>query len=271
MEATQRLGIQLLAQIPQVEATRQWVEMQWKIVLLRITTPLWGIYNLAVGGLAGQSCTTGGSNTFIGGYLTGGGTTGGNNNTLIGYASGYNTVTNTTGSQNTFVGTNTHGSIAGAAGQICIGNDVTCAGDNTFSFGQNSQGVVSNVYAANASWARGSDVRLKKDIEDNTDCGLAFINELRPVTFKWKAPSEVDSDMPNYNPDKTEPTYTSKMYGLIAQEVKAALDKHNITDFGGWDKNSKDVQLISQEMFIHPLIKAVQELSAEVEKLKKGD
>ena len=60
------------------------------------------------------------------------------------------------------------------------------------------------------------------------------------------------------------------MYGLIAQEVKEALDKHNITDFGGWDKEeSSGIQAISQEMFVHPLIKAVQELSAEVQELKK--
>ena len=89
----------------------------------------------------------------------------------------------------------------------------------------------------------------------------------------------------------------NKMYGLIAQEVKAALDKHNITDFGGWDIHDVDqkelkyeegmripegkkvgdvrrpakqilgndgMQSISQEMFVHPLIKAVQELSTKL-------
>ena len=59
---------------------------------------------------------------------------------------------------------------------------------------------------------------------------------------------------------------------LIAQEVKEAMDKHNITDFGGWNSiTTKDhtQQGVSQEMFIHPLIKAVQELSAKVEELEK--
>ena len=59
------------------------------------------------------------------------------------------------------------------------------------------------------------------------------------------------------------------MYGLIAQEVKEALDKHNITDFGGWDEMDEGVQTIAQSMFVYPLIKAVQELSTEVEELKK--
>ena len=58
------------------------------------------------------------------------------------------------------------------------------------------------------------------------------------------------------------------MYGFIAQEVKAALDKHNITDFNGWTESSQGVQGISYEMFIMPLVKAVQELSAENTALK---
>ena len=33
------------------------------------------------------------------------------------------------------------------------------------------------------------DKRYKEEIKDNTDCGLDFINDLRPVTFKWKPKS----------------------------------------------------------------------------------
>ena len=57
---------------------------------------------------------------------------------------------------------------------------------------------------------------------------------------------------------------------MIAQEVKEALDDNGITDFGGWYEEEKSgIQGISQEMFVHPLIKAVQELSAKVEELEK--
>ena len=58
------------------------------------------------------------------------------------------------------------------------------------------------------------------------------------------------------------------MYGFIAQEVKTALDKHNITDFNGWTEGSDGVQGISYEMFVMPLVKAVQELSAKVTALE---
>ena len=111
---------------------------------------------------------------------------------------------------------------------------------------------------------------MKKDIQTNTDCGLAFVNDLRTVTYKWKAPSEHPEDFVSYKADQTEATHTEKMYGFIAQEVKAAMDTHNITDFAGWHsiENQGGQQGISYEMFVMPLVKAVQELSAEVETLK---
>ena len=59
------------------------------------------------------------------------------------------------------------------------------------------------------------------------------------------------------------------MHGLIAQEVKEALDKAGIDTFKGWSQDDDGVQNISREMFIIPLIKAVQELSAKVEALEK--
>ena len=56
---------------------------------------------------------------------------------------------------------------------------------------------------------------------------------------------------------------------MIAQDVKLALDKAGVDTFGGWSQQVEDgMQEISQEMFVHPLIRAVQELSAEVEALK---
>ncbi len=98
--------------------------------------------------------------------------------------------------------------------------------------------------------------------------GLAFINDLRTVTYKWKAPSELDSSLSNYDASKTEADFTNKMCGFIAQEVKQALDDNNVTDFAGWTEDNEGVQGISYEMFVMPLVKAVQELSAENAALK---
>ena len=125
-----------------------------------------------------------------------------------------------------------------------------------------------NQFNSNASWTRSSDERKKKDILTNTDLGLDFINDLRTVTYKWKAPSELPETMSGYNKDETEPSHKDKMYGFIAQEVKAALDKHSVTDFNGWHEDKNGEQGVSYEMFVMPLVKAVQELSAKVTALE---
>ena len=59
------------------------------------------------------------------------------------------------------------------------------------------------------------------------------------------------------------------MHGLVAQEVKAALDKAGVDTFGGWGERSDGSQVLGRDMFVMPLIKAIQELSAEVTKLKE--
>jgi hypothetical protein len=179
----------------------------------------------------------------------------------------------TTGYRNTIIGQRADASASNASYQIAIGEDCISTGASRFTFGSgNGDNRVWNAFGTDASWTRVSDVRYKKDIQDNTDCGLAFINDLRPITYKWKKKSEIDPSLPDYDATDSEgmPVSTNKMYGLIAQEVKEALDKHDITDFGGWNmtEEGEEIQAVSQEMFVHPLIKAVQELSAEVEQLK---
>jgi hypothetical protein len=276
----------------------------------KITT---GSYNTVVGQSSGDALTTQSQNTYIGsscGYVATGA-----ENVALGYASFLNGTSSdsnvclgwfagsqlTTGDRNIAIGPACNTSSSGTTeNSIAIGlNSFDGIGTNYFSFGKGTgDDRVYNKFDTNASWTRVSDQRFKKDIQDNTDCGLDFINDLRPVTFKFKAKSELDSSMPTYDPDDDTPNNGgNKMYGLIAQEVKAALDKHNITDFGGWDIQDVDqrelryieggkipegksvgdlkrpakqitgadgMQGISQEMFIHPLIKAVQELSAKL-------
>ena len=59
------------------------------------------------------------------------------------------------------------------------------------------------------------------------------------------------------------------MYGMLAQDVKAAMDKHGYDHFGGWSSRESDgLQGLSNEMFVLPLINAVKELAAKVEALE---
>ena len=59
------------------------------------------------------------------------------------------------------------------------------------------------------------------------------------------------------------------IHGLIAQEVKQALDKQGIDTFGGWGEEDDGRQHISFEAFVLPLINSVKELSTENKELKE--
>ena len=60
-----------------------------------------------------------------------------------------------------------------------------------------------------------------------------------------------------------------KMHGLIAQEVKEAIDNAGEDRFAGWKEDPDGVQRISKEMYVFPLINAVQELSEKVKSQQK--
>ena len=98
-----------------------------------------------------------------------------------------------------------------------------------------------------------SDIRFKKNVDDS-DLGLSFINDLRSVKYNHKTDSDTDK----------------KKYGLIAQEVQEALSTAGVDDFSGVADQDEDHLRLDYTQFVAPLIKAVQELSKEVEELKKN-
>jgi len=71
-----------------------------------------------------------------------------------------------------------------------------------------------------------SDKRLKKDISD-TQLGLSFINQLRPVQFKWADRNTFGLDRSGNCLPSTAPGVRVHQ-GLIAQEVKTVLDSMGI-------------------------------------------
>ena len=132
---------------------------------------------------------------------------------------------------------------------------------------------------ADTSTISTSDVNLKTDIID-TPLGLDFIKSLRPVQYKWKKTDGGKDGVRDHQ-------------GLIAQEVKVILDELNETnaseqamwcDFSvdgvedeivDQDDPEKTVtvpaptdQALRYSELIGPIIKAVQELSIQVEENK---
>jgi hypothetical protein len=226
-----------------------------------LTTNTTGANNSALGQNALQGNTTGENNVAFGVSALSSNTTA-SNNTAVGYQAGYYSTALTTGGQNILIGNYTRTSAATSNYQFVIGYDVAGQADNNVTIGSAS-GKVYNAFTSNATWTQTSDGRLKKNIQDET-LGLSFINRLKPVKYEWKASNELDKDNPYYA-EENKRTTGVVMHGLVAQDVKAALDAEGINTFAGWDEGSDGIQSISREMFISPLIKAIQELNAKVE------
>ena len=99
-----------------------------------------------------------------------------------------------------------------------------------------------------------SDIRLKEEIAD-TNLGLAFVKQLRPVSYKLKA----------------DPKH-QKGYGFIADEVEQiiGLDSSLVYHEPDWKVgDEKGFKTIHYPSYIAVLTKAIQELTAKVEALEK--
>ena len=192
--------------------------------------------------------------------------TSGSNNICIGQQAGGHNVALSTGSQNILIGNFSDTSASDSGLQIALGYNVSCTGNSNFTFGGNTSD--SNIAFGATSISAPSDIRLKEDIKDET-VGLEFINELRPVTFRWKKAKDVPSELKVHS-DSEERVMNGKYnHGFIAQEVKEVLDEYNVADnIDVWNTDSKGVQMVNENKLIIPLIKAVQELSAKVDAMQ---
>ena len=193
-------------------------------------------------GQTGGAITTGANNTCLNG---GGSVTTGDNNTLVGKDAGQ----------------------TGSPG----GNFTTH--DNRITLGDENI-VESNIQV---DWTVASDERDKTDFTA-LDLGLGFVNALAPVTYKWDKRSKYgDKYAADYDLNAQVPDGTHKEdwldIGFKAQEVEALeiaagykiADKTNLTTSLTGDGKQYGIQY---SKFVPILVKAVQELSAEIDKLK---
>jgi len=120
-----------------------------------------------------------------------------------------------------------------------------------------------------------SDARVKTDVSDS-DLGLKFISDLKPVKFKW-----IDGE------NSQEVHRTKYQYGLLAQSVKESLESRGLYQDTAIVQPEPDVQSfkkaypdIAGELDENPLlgldyiqltpvlIKAVQEMSSKIDALE---
>lgn len=217
-----------------------------------------GASNSNYGNRSGENVTTGSENTCLGSNA-GAGVTSADQNTWCGTGS----AVNLNGNLNSGLGYN-----AGVQGSAQTYSNVTCLGANSTVTGSNQLqlgGAGTTSYSFGAVQDR-SDLRDKTDVRD-TALGLAFINGLRAVDFRWDMRSEYEEGIRDGS--KARKRFH---HGLIAQEVKRVSDELGV-DFGGYQDHAiaggQDVLSLGYTEFVAPLIKAVQELSAQVQDLQR--
>ena len=222
--------------------------------------------NSAFGYSAGRLVTSGTYNNFFGseictgayfignqnvamGYQTFYTPSSGDGNTCIGTYAGYSL---TTGSYNTFLGINAGRSTA-PGGAFTTQSNRVVIGDNN----------ITNAYIV-VAWTVTSDARDKADVVD-TKYGLNFINELRPVEFKWDKRSKYE----NWNPDGTLKE-TKSQIGFLAQDVIKLEKQYGAVakDLLIADDENDETLGITETKLIPVLVKAIQELTARITQLE---
>ena len=120
-----------------------------------------------------------------------------------------------------------------------------------------------------------SDVRDKTDFTA-LDLGLDFVNDLNPITYRWDKRSYYlangSKDLSSVTPDGTHKE-DKLCLGFKAQEVEAleiaaGYSVANDTNLLVSVSKSGDQYGLTYSRFVPILVKAVQELSAEIDKLK---
>jgi len=221
-----------------------------------------GINNVAIGTYAnavgpGGSITTTSENVCLG-FVTGYAITG-NANTAIGTQSMYHNTNKVTGNYNTGIGSQTFVSTLGTGN--FTGSNTTCIGrladpsstsvSNEITLGNSS---IATLRCQVTSITALSDARDKADIV-TLDAGLGFINALNPVRFTW--------DMRD-----PEGKHGIEDTGFLAQELKTAQETTGIHIPGlVFEANSERMEAAYGKL-LPVLVKAIQELSAEVDALK---
>ncbi|MEP6675579.1 MAG: tail fiber domain-containing protein [Ferruginibacter sp.] len=250
-----------------------------------------GANNTAIGYAALENDTIGSANTAIGfktlnnislgydnvasGLFSLYSTTSGYGNIAMGNYSGLN---NTTGICNSLLGYFSDLSTTGLTNASAFGWGAMVNASNKIRLGNSSVTLVETQTA----FTTVSDGRFKEDVKEDVK-GLDFINRLRPVTYHFNYNKFEDFLHPEKSNNVSMAPYRQAAYraqlnnrsqqvetGFIAQEVEQAV-KASGYHFNGVIKpqNENDNYSLDYSKMVVPLVKAVQELSAQNELIKK--
>jgi hypothetical protein len=189
----------------------------------------------------------------------------GTNNVAVGSGAASN---NNTGSGLTVIGSGANA--RNLLNATAIGADANATANNWIRIGNTSVTRIEG----QVNWTFTSDVRIKKNVRSDVP-GLAFINKLQPVTFTFDLDAidkitdaqkreNIDPLMSLKNKEAKEAKEKIVYTGFIAQEVEKAAKDVGF-NFSGVDApaNEKSLYGLRYAEFVMPLVKSVQELSAQ--------
>jgi hypothetical protein len=258
-----------------------------------------GEENVCMGKDTGSALTSGDHSTLIG-YQAGAAVTSGNHTVAVGYQTGYNDAItgngNTllgnyagfrlnSGNENTIVGYDAGTLITTGTNNTCLGRD--SGGPNSpSSLSTDDHKIVlgdSNItdLICNDTSISSSDSRDKTDVENFTH-GLNYIEQLRPVTYRWDkrawyvdklSKDMTDDDVKNAKPDGSRKKNKINV-GFLAQEVQAieealgykASEESNLV----FNDNDGFQYGLKYERLVPMLVNAIKELSAKVKALEEA-
>jgi len=214
---------------------------------LSLTLSSTGINNVAVGNQALQNATgddnvavgsaslflntSSGKNTAIGrGALT---QASGGNNTALGYSAGSNLIS---GLNDTLIGYNAQPSTTSVSNEITLGNS-----------------SISTLRCQVTSITSLSDERDKTNIK-TIEAGIDFVNQLKPVSFDWNMRDGGKVGIADT--------------GFIAQDLKKVQVDTGIEIPGLVYESNPEMLEASYGKLLPILVKAIQDLKAEIEDLK---
>ena len=210
-----------------------------------------GDNNVVVGRYAGAKMTAATRCTFVG-HQAGAEATTGPNNTFIGKGAGDST---TTGSNNTHVGQAAGDEATTGDYNICIGHGAGSGSSPHNLTSESGRVVIGDNSIGNAyikvDWTITSDKRDKTEFKEISH-GLDFVNKLKPTEYKFRKHRE------------TEETDGIKRYGFLAQDILELEGENPVIIDVEQENNLK----YKQSHLVPVLVKAIQELKAEIEILK---
>ena len=145
-------------------------------------------------------------------------------------------------------GNSIYGGIQYASTGTLETNAIIPKADNTHDLGSSAERW-KDVWAANGT-IQTSDARQKRDVSD-ADLGLAFVCDLRPVSYRWVSGRD------------------GVRFGVLAHELATALGRHGRADADMLFRDADGVPSgLNYVELIAPLVAAVQELAGRVAALE---